>query len=515
MPAARQPEVPANDHSPVAKRAGAVGRRSRPKKALAGLATAILLAAGGWYGYPLADHRPLHRLDRRRLCARRRDHARRQGLRLRRQRSTSTDNAHVHAGDVIARSTTATTGLRSTPRATRSPRSRRPSSGSASRSTRSRPRSSRPRRNSPRPRPPRPAPSSSSSASRTWRAQDFASRQTLEQAQANRDQAVGRGAARASRASMRRRPTSRCSRRSRRRRRARSQQLQDRARQGRARSVLHRHSRAVRRRGRQPRHAGRRLRAAGAAARQPGAAGRRLHRRQLQGDAAGAAQAGQTGVDHASTRCPAATIDGTVASVAPASGSVFSLLPPDNATGNFTKIVQRLAGAHPACRPTSPSRRVLRPGMSVVVDVNTKREPPPPPTARGPTPATRRALAAASGEVSSMAIANATAAASASPPGPVGAAPERDRIEPRRLFAFLAMVLRHVHGDPRHPDRLGFADRDPGRASPASADEIPWVQTAYLIAEVVADPALRLPVARDRHAHAVRRLRRRASPRRA
>ena len=36
-------------------------------------------------------------------------------------------------------------------------------------------------------------------------------------------------------------------------------------------------------------------------------------------------------------------ITGTVASVSPASGSVFSLLPPDNATGNFTKIVQRLA----------------------------------------------------------------------------------------------------------------------------------------------------------------------------
>ena len=37
-----------------------------------------------------------------------------------------------------------------------------------------------------------------------------------------------------------------------------------------------------------------------------------------------------------------ARIDGTVASFAPASGSVFSLLPPDNATGNFTKIVQRV-----------------------------------------------------------------------------------------------------------------------------------------------------------------------------
>ena len=40
---------------------------------------------------------------------------------------------------------------------------------------------------------------------------------------------------------------------------------------------------------------------------------------------------------------PDHTITGMVASMSPASGSVFSLLPPDNATGNFTKIVQRLA----------------------------------------------------------------------------------------------------------------------------------------------------------------------------
>ncbi|MGH6725494.1 MAG: HlyD family secretion protein [Pseudolabrys sp.] len=64
-------------------------------------------------------------------------------------------------------------------------------------------------------------------------------------------------------------------------------------------------------------------------------------------------------------------ITGTVASVSPASGSVFSLLPPDNATGNFTKIVQRLA-----VRISLPAdvaeQRLLRPGMSVVVDVNTK-----------------------------------------------------------------------------------------------------------------------------------------------
>jgi membrane fusion protein (multidrug efflux system) len=68
---------------------------------------------------------------------------------------------------------------------------------------------------------------------------------------------------------------------------------------------------------------------------------------------------------------PEHTISGRVASLAPASGSVFSLLPPDNATGNFTKIVQRLP-----VRIEVPAgvaaQRVLRPGMSVVVSVNTK-----------------------------------------------------------------------------------------------------------------------------------------------
>jgi membrane fusion protein (multidrug efflux system) len=68
---------------------------------------------------------------------------------------------------------------------------------------------------------------------------------------------------------------------------------------------------------------------------------------------------------------PGRRIDGTIASVAPASGSVFSLLPPDNATGNFTKIVQRVA-----VRISVPAEvaveELLRPGMSVVVSVDTK-----------------------------------------------------------------------------------------------------------------------------------------------
>ena len=68
---------------------------------------------------------------------------------------------------------------------------------------------------------------------------------------------------------------------------------------------------------------------------------------------------------------PDHAIAGRVESLSPASGAVFSLLPPDNATGNFTKIVQRLA-----VRIEVPAgvaaKQVLRPGMSVVVSVNTR-----------------------------------------------------------------------------------------------------------------------------------------------
>jgi membrane fusion protein (multidrug efflux system) len=68
---------------------------------------------------------------------------------------------------------------------------------------------------------------------------------------------------------------------------------------------------------------------------------------------------------------PGHEIAGEVLSVSPASGSTFSLLPPDNATGNFTKIVQRIA-VRIQVPADIAARRQLRPGMSVVVNVNTK-----------------------------------------------------------------------------------------------------------------------------------------------
>ncbi len=61
---------------------------------------------------------------------------------------------------------------------------------------------------------------------------------------------------------------------------------------------------------------------------------------------------------------------GVVDSISPAAGSVFTLLPPDNATGNFTKIVQRLAVRIRVPKEVA-QQNLLRAGMSVYVTVDT------------------------------------------------------------------------------------------------------------------------------------------------
>jgi membrane fusion protein (multidrug efflux system) len=63
--------------------------------------------------------------------------------------------------------------------------------------------------------------------------------------------------------------------------------------------------------------------------------------------------------------------DGTVSSVAPASGAVFSMLPPENATGNFTKVVQRVPVRIDVPQSVLDSGE-LRAGLSVVVDVDSR-----------------------------------------------------------------------------------------------------------------------------------------------
>jgi membrane fusion protein, multidrug efflux system len=61
---------------------------------------------------------------------------------------------------------------------------------------------------------------------------------------------------------------------------------------------------------------------------------------------------------------------GIVDSISPAAGSVFTLLPPDNATGNFTKIVQRLPVRVRVPRDVA-RQDLLRAGMSVYATVDT------------------------------------------------------------------------------------------------------------------------------------------------
>jgi membrane fusion protein (multidrug efflux system) len=68
---------------------------------------------------------------------------------------------------------------------------------------------------------------------------------------------------------------------------------------------------------------------------------------------------------------PDTVIEGRVDSLAPASGAMFSLLPPENATGNFTKIVQRIPVRIAVPRDNPLSGR-LRPGLSVEVAIDTR-----------------------------------------------------------------------------------------------------------------------------------------------
>ena len=68
---------------------------------------------------------------------------------------------------------------------------------------------------------------------------------------------------------------------------------------------------------------------------------------------------------------PGQVIKGRVLEIAPASGSQFALLPPDNATGNFTKVVQRVPVK--IALDDSSLTSQLRPGLSAVVTVRTKK----------------------------------------------------------------------------------------------------------------------------------------------
>jgi membrane fusion protein (multidrug efflux system) len=72
---------------------------------------------------------------------------------------------------------------------------------------------------------------------------------------------------------------------------------------------------------------------------------------------------------------PGLVLHGHVDSWSPASGAQFSLLPPDNATGNFTKVVQRIP-VKIVVDPDPAVDELLRPGMSVIATIDTSSTPP-------------------------------------------------------------------------------------------------------------------------------------------
>lgn len=62
--------------------------------------------------------------------------------------------------------------------------------------------------------------------------------------------------------------------------------------------------------------------------------------------------------------------EGKLTSFSPATGARFALLPPDNASGNFVKVVQRLPVKIEFTQVNDPLLKQMRPGMNVAVDVN-------------------------------------------------------------------------------------------------------------------------------------------------
>ena len=68
---------------------------------------------------------------------------------------------------------------------------------------------------------------------------------------------------------------------------------------------------------------------------------------------------------------PGTDLHGTLVSFAPGTGSQFALLPSDNATGNFTKIVQRVS-VRIRLDVGAETRKLLLPGLSVTVRVDTR-----------------------------------------------------------------------------------------------------------------------------------------------
>ena len=246
---------------------------------------------------------------------------------------------------------------------------------------------------------------------------------------------------------------------------------------------LHRDPRAVRRRRRQQGGRARPICAAGRAAAGAGAAGQRLCRRQFQGDPARRRSGPARRSTSPSTRSAAGSIQGVVTSIAPASGAQFSLLPPDNATGNFTKVVQRVPVRIALRRRRRSRTATLRPGLSVVATVHTRDE------SAAEADAARRA------RISARRPAEGAQAVSAVAPSRRAGARRAPRAGGRGRG-----ISTSAGSPPSSSWCSGCSWRSwtsrssrprCRRSRPACRprqDEVTWVQTSYLIAEVIMIP---------------------------
>ena len=140
---------------------------------------------------------------------------------------------------------------------------------------------------------------------------------------------------------------------------------------GAAQSRPHRDQGAERRHRRQAVHGAGPAGAGRPAALRPGLARRCLGRRQLQGDAAGRRCGPARPPTSRSMPWTASTFRGKVDSIGAATGAKFSLLPPENATGNYVKVVQRVP-VKIVLDPGQDEDHQLRPGLSVAPTVYTK-----------------------------------------------------------------------------------------------------------------------------------------------
>ncbi len=160
---------------------------------------------------------------------------------------------------------------------------------------------------------------------------------------------------------------------------------------------------------------------------------------------------------------PGVKFVGKVDSLAPGSGAQFALLPPENATGNFTKIVQRVPVKILITEAPQDRLDQLRPGLSVEADVDSRTAPP---------PDQRRTLVAPQSSAEPV-------MARGGEKGNTSFRVHWVAVFGAILGAFMAVLDIQIT-NASLPDIQGGIS--------ASLDEGTWISTAYLVAEIITIP---------------------------